>query len=120
MCVIYLKRCETCDAEGPDDVSSDGSAGAVITEGRDGGEFISDGYLALLKPDGELAPFVPNIAISLYLRLRYHEDVKPVRFEQCVNCGSPKAVAVANARKTLFPCQRCGQKSVRVDALDTS
>ena len=54
MGTIYRKYCETCDVDSEQEVSFDGFAGAAILDGNAGGEIISDGYLALLKPTGDL------------------------------------------------------------------
>lgn len=200
MGTIYRKYCETCDADSEQEVTFDGFAGAAILDGNAGGEIISDGYLAILKPTGDLialphpvedftlseqgetwraatrsgrilrvtnlicpgcgamnttaslsahssgcvfglilaatlvpvsiwllhlpvplellmiwsALFIPNLAISLYLRTRFQRNVQPFRFERC-ECGSKKAVSIERARKKKFPCMRCKSKSVRIE-----
>jgi hypothetical protein len=199
MGTIYRKYCETCDADSGQKVTFEGFAGAVISNGNAGGEIIDDGYLALLKPTGELvalphpvedsalreqgetwsgatwsgrilhvtnlicpecgtmnttaslsansygcvcglvlaagmaavckwwfklsgplemlmiwsALFLPNLLISFYLRTRFQENARPFLFERC-KCGSKKAVSVKQARKKVFPCTRCKNKSVRI------
>lgn len=57
---------------------------------------------------------LPHLMIDAYLRMRFRANVRPFRFKRCT-CGSRKAISIARAGKKLFPCKRCGEKSVRIE-----
>jgi len=91
MPTIYRIQCKAC-GKGPK--VDNGLAGWVATDGREGGEILPDGYLALRLDDGEFKP-LPHPAEASTLRglgFTWKEAARQnrlfrVTFKICRTCG---------------------------------
>ncbi|MGN6546787.1 MAG: hypothetical protein ACTHK7_17155 [Aureliella sp.] len=62
-----------------------------------------------------MAMFTPELLIDRYLRFRYRKNASPYQTSRCRRCGSGRLLPLSIARKYLWTCPRCKQKSMRIE-----
>ena len=62
-----------------------------------------------------MALFAPSKLIDRYVRMRYHNNVVPHQTKRCIKCGGGKLVSLASAKKDLFPCPQCKQRTMTIE-----
>lgn len=61
-----------------------------------------------------LALFAPMCVYSLYIRVRYSDNVEPYRLTRCSRCGSGALLPLRKCLGRKLMCPKCGRQSVSV------